>query len=53
MAFCNAERSKQIAEHAPLRRGLLRVLQEGKGIEGEVCGCWEMGAAGCRVQGAK
>ena len=35
MAFCNARRSQLIAEHASLRAGLVRVLHEGKGIEGE------------------
>ena len=35
MAFCNARRSLLIAEHASLRAGLVRVLHEGKGIEGE------------------
>ena len=39
MAYYNAERSRQIAGHAAFRKGLLRVLKEGKGIEGEVCVC--------------
>ena len=36
MAYYNAERSRQIAGHAAFRKGLLRVLKEGKGIEGEI-----------------
>jgi len=39
LAFFNVQRSQLISSHAALRAGLVRVLREGKGIEGEVCVC--------------
>jgi len=37
MGFYNAQRSLRIANNSDLRAALVRVLREGKGIEGEVC----------------
>jgi hypothetical protein len=39
LAFFNVQRSQLISSHAALRAGLVRVLRQGKGIEGEVCFC--------------
>jgi hypothetical protein len=39
LAFFNVQRSQLISSHAALRAGLVRVLRQGKGIEGEVCVC--------------